>query len=147
MKLDIRTIPVSIQVITIDNKRMTKSIFNQIQKENCFDRNYYFLGNDILGYVFDKDQKWLLWVKHSELRKYSLKNIEQLSKVECKKDNNEFYVETEYSRDRLKLLGVYFHDKIGNKHYFSEDQDPVTKIKNAKSFLNQIENKQLFISI
>ena len=67
MKLDIRTIPVSIQVITIDNKRMTKSIFNQIQKENCFDRNYYFLGNDILGYVFDKDQK-----QHVDLREVAV---------------------------------------------------------------------------
>ena len=70
-KLEIKTVNVTIQLITVDNKKMTKSVFNQIQIEDFYDNTGCFIGDSVLGYVYS-DLKYVLWTKKGELRKTNL---------------------------------------------------------------------------
>jgi hypothetical protein len=70
-ELKIVTATVTIQLITVDGKRMTKAVFNQIENEVAFDTLFQFIGDSILGYV-NSDSKWLLFVKGGRLRKMNI---------------------------------------------------------------------------
>ncbi len=63
---------VTINQVSIGNKKLTKTIFNQIEFRDFFDENIDFIGDAIIGYVKDKDNRFLLWVKEGKLRKTNL---------------------------------------------------------------------------
>ncbi|MEM7551117.1 MAG: hypothetical protein AAF363_15645 [Bacteroidota bacterium] len=67
LELSIQTLSVEIKVLSIDQKRMTASVFNQIRKEPFFTKDFQKRGQEF-GYV-NKDGYWLVWSNGSELRK------------------------------------------------------------------------------
>ena len=73
LKLSVETLSVEIRVLTINQKKMTLSVFNQIREEPLFDNNFHQLG-EVLGYVNKKDY-WIIWSNGKELRKAKLQRI------------------------------------------------------------------------
>ena len=76
--LKIKTVDVQIKVVTVDGKKMTKSVFTQILYSPCFDKEGLFKGDEILGFV-KQDTKWLIWVQNGLLRKTELKYLSLFS--------------------------------------------------------------------
>lgn len=68
LDLNIKTLSVEIKVLKVDQKKMTLSVFNQIELEKGILNNKGELIVDVLGYV-NKNGKWAIWVKDSCLKK------------------------------------------------------------------------------
>lgn len=71
---------VTIREVAIGNKRLTKTIFNQIEFETCFNEDMDFVGESIIGYVKDNSERFLLWVKEGKLRRSNLTPYYKLPK-------------------------------------------------------------------
>lgn len=77
---NIKPINVSIRTLTIDNKKLTRSIFNQVEWRRCFDENMDFIGDHIYGYVKEKANRYLVWVHEGKLRRYNLSDYYKIKK-------------------------------------------------------------------
>lgn len=146
----IRTASVNIKVMTVDEKRMTKSVFNQIEAGNPFNKDLEFCGDGLLGYVKDRG-KYLLWIKDGKLRRYNLQNLQLIVTLERN---------TNLTRDienalwalhiRYTSSAPYYNLKnelekaLGDKRNFEKFKLIQTS---AKEFLNHIADCQLFISV
>ena len=71
-ELKILTATVTIQLVTVDGKRMTKAVFNQIEYGIAFDSEFKFIAQSILGYVKDSGDKYLLFTENGKLRKQKI---------------------------------------------------------------------------
>ncbi len=60
---------VTVREVVVGNKRLTKTMFNQIEHKSCFNEKMDFIGDLIVGYTKDKDDRFLLWVNKGKLRK------------------------------------------------------------------------------
>ena len=136
------TATVSIQLITVDGKKMTKSVFNQIQEENCFDTNFNFNADNFLGYVVD-GAKYLIFIKNGELRKCSLNLIIELSKYEIEEDG--YICDIMFFSGKLK--NKIRQDWARRKFIDNEIELIEKNKKNANSFLQKLSNNQLYIAI
>lgn len=141
--LEISTATVSIKLITVDNKKMTKSVFMQIQKEAAFDIEFNFIGSNILGYVMDDSSKYLLWVNNNgELRKTSLYYLEDLSTADIdpshRNNPNDFWRERQVCED---FMIDFLTDK---KAGFPKVQEVIKKARNT---LQNLNCSQLYIAI
>ncbi len=75
-ELSITTAVVSIQLVTIADNKMTKAVFDQIEKDDCFDDKLNFVGHYIFGYILWKQSRFLLWIdKYDRLRKTNISRI------------------------------------------------------------------------
>ena len=149
-KLEITTASVTIQLVTVDGKKMTKAVFNQVQEENCLDKNLFFVGDTLLGFVKD-GYKWLLWVKNGELRRTNLDFLESFLQYEDIGNLQYFQV-----RKILKFLGIEIFDKQTNSvHLLSLGQcykpyviDDLYKFQETlNNFFESLNGKQLYIAI
>lgn len=70
---------VTIREVLIGNKKLTKSIFNQIESRGCFNNAIEFIGDDIIGYVKVLNDRYLLWTKDGKLRKSRLNDYYNLN--------------------------------------------------------------------
>lgn len=147
-ELKIMTATVTIQLITVDGKKMTKSVFNQIQDDNCFDKNMNFTGDSFLGYIIDSG-KVLLWIKNGELRKTHLGFIERMAYLDFKEARV-----LDVSKI-CQLCNITYPDKNSQKvwskleSYFDKEQiSSLEKIKKiSKDFLEKLSGNQLYIAI
>ncbi|WP_294302523.1 hypothetical protein [uncultured Chryseobacterium sp.] len=152
-----REITIKINVITIDGKKITKSIFNQLNVKSPFTHDingYSFNGEKILGYVIDKGY-WLIHAENEKLYRYNLTRMFAIAQLSSKSD---------YSRlKELFHLYGYFGDNIINDDYkhFDEigiwnyslervlNKDILNKIGNlildANNWKTEILNHQIFI--
>jgi len=139
-ELKIMTATVSIQLITVDGKKMTKAVFNQIQEENCFDTNFNFVGDSFLGYVFD-GCKYIIYIKNGELRKHSLSRIIDVSEQILENLN--------YTREFYKCINKDYDGDYWATYKRTKDEiDLFEKSKkNAISFMQKLLNSQLYIAI
>lgn len=140
--LDLTQFNVTITHVSIANKKLTKSIFNQIEYGNCFDEEMNFIGDPVYGYVKDKDYRYLLWTIGGKLRRtgltkyYDLKtNVENASLESTewflRNTKLEYEMYDDY-RDRLSE-GLKDH-----KRYI----ELVTK---SKDFLKGLVDKQIYL--
>lgn len=75
-ELNITTANVSIQIVTVGNNKMTKAVFDQIEKDACFDDKLNFIGHYIFGYILWKQSRFLIWIdKYDRLRKTNISQI------------------------------------------------------------------------
>jgi hypothetical protein len=75
----LKTATVAIQVITVDGKRMTKSVFNQILPAPCLNLKCEFIGDELFGFVRDSDNiRYLVWTTGGKLRKTRLRSISDM---------------------------------------------------------------------
>jgi len=147
-ELKIMTATVTIQLVTVDGKRMTKAVFNQIQEENSFNSKFEFSGDSILGYVVS-NYKWLLWIKNGELRKTSLEFFQRIQEIDV---NICRVYEVEDIFDYLKKQKDHFKSEKGDmvaKRYYpaSELKKLISFKKVSKEFLDKLIGNQLYIAI
>lgn len=133
---------VTIHEVLIGNKKLIKSVFNQIELDSCFNEKIEFVGDAIIGYIKDKDLRYLLWVKDGKLRKtnlalyYKLKTNVEWASLDAtvwflRKTKLKFFESDDY-RDRLSE-GL-------------EDKDKYLKlVKKTHLFLDMLTDKQVFL--
>jgi hypothetical protein len=64
----ISTLIAELKIIKIGNKKMTISVFNQIQEKSCIE-GYYEIGYPVWGWVLRDNYKWIIFQIGKELRK------------------------------------------------------------------------------
>lgn len=79
---EIKILPlnVAIKVVTIDGKKMTKSMFNQIEQRFFFDKEINFKGDGLIGFIKEKTHRYLLWTQNGILRRTNLSPYYNLKK-------------------------------------------------------------------
>lgn len=67
-KLTVTTATVQIKILQINNRKFTKSTFNQIPVESPISNIDQKIKGDFIGRINDNGKWFLLWVKNNELR-------------------------------------------------------------------------------
>lgn len=134
---------VSINQVSIGNKKLTKSIFNQIEFADCFNKEMDFVGDAILGYVKEKDSRFLLWVINGKLRRTSLTN-----KYRDLQENVEWasLEKTEWFLRKTKLkhsMSDGYRDQLSEG--LEEHEKYINLVKKTNEFLNILTDKQIYL--
>jgi len=120
-KIEISTLNISVNVLMLDNKRFTKSIFNQLPLKRLFtydllsieDVDNYFRENDIIGYV-------------DNVFKHSWSSHQRCYLINCSgclyRSADDDYVtlldqisnksRTDYNEERRKVVSLYLHNRM-----------------------------------
>ncbi|MCG9911867.1 MAG: hypothetical protein MH137_11250 [Flavobacteriales bacterium] len=145
--INVRELPVSIKQVYIGNKRLTKSIFKQIESRSAFDKDLNFLGSEILGYVLDDKTKFLIFVNEKgDLCKSKLDNLIFTKNIPL--NTKEFSLRT---KDVFELLDVSFSEdpifeRLGKLLISKEGRERLTMLsKKAKDIFSVIENNKLYL--
>jgi hypothetical protein len=144
---------IKIKTLTVGGRRMTKSVFNQVISLSPFDSELTFTGDKVIGYVYEQQSRWLLFIKDGQLRKYILDNILQLINV----GKSTKYKDFQSLADRLRfghLQTNFDHEddwnkerKFANESYSEETWGKIlNRIDKAKSFIAFLDDRQIFIS-
>jgi hypothetical protein len=143
--LKIKTVGVQLNVITVDGKKMTKSVFSQIIKASCFDKEGFFKGDEVLGFV-KQDTRWLIWVKDGLLRKTELKHFsfhEHLRGYQLEQILSVYHY----------LTGIKIEEEFNVESDYDEEHPSYntnllpTFQNNYRAFLKSLEQLQIFIAI
>ena len=148
-ELKILTANVTIQLITVDGKRMTKAVFEQIQTESPFNENFEFTGKSYLGYVVNsKGTKVLLWVTHSgDLRKIGLIEHNVIKDLMLNKPVDSYYFH--FKRNGILLINLSKYLLFNESVYFvskSNHDNVMHKLTNIDRFLTNLKD-QLYIAV
>lgn len=133
---------VTINQVSIGNKKLTKTIFNQIEVRDCFDENIDFIGDVIIGYIKDKEIRYLLWIIDGKLRKSNLKRYYSLW------NNPDFapFHEIEWFLDKVRLKcdfeGQHGDSLSGALEHPQRYSELVEKVK---EFLGTLVDRQIYI--
>lgn len=140
--LDLTKFNVTITQVSLANKKLTKSIFNQIEYSNCFDEEMNFIGDPVYGYVKDKDNRYLLWTTGGKLRRtaltkyYDLKtNVENASLENAEWFLRNTRLEHEMNDDYRDRLSEGLKD---HKRY-------IELVSKTKDFLKGLVDKQIYL--
>lgn len=115
-KIEIGTLPVTIRVVEVGGKRMTKAVFNQIPESEFIDTSDTFEpheGTHYLGWVKVGDEKAIIFTYDNVLYKYTYSRatpekqvVSEYSRSKRHKDSNNemlknIYIQAkkEYDRD------------------------------------------------
>lgn len=133
---------VTINQVSIGKKKLTKSIFNQIESQDCFNQSLDFIGNVIIGYVKDKDSRYLVWVFEGKLRKTNLKEYYLLSR------NPEYikHHEAEWFLNKLRLeynFEDHYPDTLSQG--LEEPERYKEMVNKVKDFLHTLADKQIYL--
>lgn len=133
---------VTVREVVVGNKRLTKTMFNQIEHESCFNEYMDFIGDLIIGYTKDKDDRFLLWVNKGKLRKTKLTPYHKLRK----------------SADYAKLREVSWFLQKGKIEFEGLDKNEETVsetvadpkryealVDKVRSFLDSLVDQQIFL--
>ncbi|HAE66501.1 hypothetical protein [Sphingobacterium multivorum] len=138
----LQSLNITINQVSIGNKKLTKTIFNQIEFRDPFDENIDFIGDSIIGYVKDKDSRFLLWVKEGKLRKtnlnkyYLLRYDPGISKIG----------ETEWFLNKVSIkfdLEENYHNKF--LECLEQPERYKELIDKVKKFLEGLVDRQIFL--
>lgn len=135
---------VTINQVSLGNKKLTKSIFNQIEFRDCMNSEMDFAGDKIIGYVKEKDQRYLLWVVDGKLRKTGLKKYADL------KENIDWasLEKTEWFLIKTKLkhsMSDDYRDSLSEGLEFEERERYVMLIRKVKDFLGSLNDMQIYL--
>ncbi|MEP6614232.1 MAG: hypothetical protein ABJA76_20150 [Mucilaginibacter sp.] len=136
---------VEIKTINLKNKKLTKSIFNQIEIRTCFDENLDFIGDRFFGYIRDKDKRYLLWSDNGKLRKTCLSDY-SLPKIDA--EYKFTFNDIEWVLRKCNIAYRSYDDERGRLKIELENE-ALTKynslIDNVRAFMSEVWNYQLFI--
>lgn len=143
-ELKISTVTVKIQVVTIDGKRMSKAVFNQINFEDAFNECMNFDGDQILGYVKNEHFDYLLWTWNGQLFKTPLTNLLKFSAIKITDGNlNDFKSGREWNSSP-HYGGLYNILKLIFKNNITE----IVRLQDiAIEIIAELEDNQLYIAI
>lgn len=109
-KLFIKETTLKLSVIKVDNKRIIKSIFNQINIDSPFDELYTLKQNvKFLGYINEK-KKWIIWKNNDFLFKYDLGKIYPISQINLNKNTIDELI-TIFPSEKVKLLHSFQNEQ------------------------------------
>lgn len=152
-KLFIKATSIKLSVVKIENKKLTKSILNQLNRKSPFDKLYNLKENvKFLGYVNDKT-KCLLWCNEDLIYKYDIKDFFPFLRIDLHKNTiNDLY--EIFPSEEVNLLHS-FRNEMGHYEYQDleiscvldkntqyEIQD---KKENIDKILEEILKRQIFI--
>ncbi len=141
--LKIKTVGVQLNVVTVDGKKMTKSVFSQILYAPCFDKEGLFKGDEILGFV-KQDTRWLIWVKDGLLRKTELEKFSLNDHVMDYRLENTFKIYKYLTGIKIQME----YDVENGTEYFDYDKSILNSFqKNYFLFIKSLEKLQIFIAI
>lgn len=149
---------VKINVATIDGKKITKSIFNQINTKSPFnfdkEKGYIFEGGKILGYVFDKAY-WLLWVEDDKILKTNLNRMFKIANLSSSSNfssvtdifNPLVYFGNDYLKEDFREFDDYYLAQQKNSDVLVDSVLEKLKIYvlNAREWRTEILNHQIFL--
>lgn len=114
-KLFKKNTTINISVVKLENKKLTKGVFNQINRKSPFDKLYELKENvSFLGYVNDAN-KWVIWTDDKSLYKYKFVDFFNLSRIDFHRNTIEELFKV-YPSQELELLNSYQND-LGNYEY------------------------------
>lgn len=162
--LIIKDFNLNIKIVEVNNKKLSKSLLDQLPEHFPFNSNAEFIGDKIFGYIKIKNGKqsinYLLFVKENKVYKSDLtflKNIAQINLLSkyfenqtitnfifFRKRKEDFIDDNHLDCDSFNELYAmnYKTTEVFNENGKSLIND--TK-KNASSFLIQIKDLQIFI--
>jgi hypothetical protein len=118
--LSIKTVPVEIRVLTVDGKRMTKSVFLQIQEYVRGDGYLFEIKDDSLkmvasslGWVNLPDADWLLFNKGGMLCKIRKRHID----FDCDKFPGNDGVKMSTIKTEIKKINIGIPQENDNRMY------------------------------
>lgn len=154
----------NIKVIEINQKKLTKSLFDQLPEKFPLTSSGEFIGDKIFGFIKIKNGKqtndFLLFVKENKVYKSDLTFLKHLSRLSLyskyhenqiftkfiflKKPIEEFINENHLENDTFK---EFYSMNYRTMEIFNENGKNVIEDakKNASEFLNQIKDLQIFI--
>lgn len=154
----------NIKVIEINNKKLTKSLFDQLPEKFPFISNGEFIGDKIFGFIKIKSGKqtndFLMFVKENKVYKSDLTFLKNMSKLSlyskyhenqiftdfifCKKRIEDFINENHLEYDTFK---EFYSMNYKTMEIFNENGKNIIEDakKSASKFLNQINDLQIFI--
>lgn len=132
-KLFTKTTTVNISVVKINNKNFTKSIFNQLNISNPFDRLYNLKNNvKFLGYVNDKT-KWMIWTDEINLFKFELREFFTIIHLDLNKDIID------------KLVRVYPSELVKNLYNYVDEEYQETYKNNQISTVLDLKEQYIIL--
>lgn len=137
--INVRELPVSIKQVYIGNKKMTASIFKQIDFKSAFDEDLDFLGNEIIGYFNVNNERVLLYIIDDKMYKFNLKNLNILSKIN--NDDFDFSNDLEYIFKWLKI------DMLKTKPDSTDDEFELVQELELKGLIRLTESGRKRLSI
>ncbi|MGJ1366774.1 hypothetical protein [Sphingobacterium spiritivorum] len=135
---------ITINQVSIGNKKLTKTIFNQIEEKGCFTRDLDFVGDTIIGYINDRNNRYLLWSKNGKLRRT---NISLYYKLE----RDPSCAELHHVEWFLKKVGIkYYVDQserydIRINHVLEDTKLYSDMVDKANSFLRELTDRQIYL--
>ena len=135
---------IEIKTLSLGGKKLTKSIFIQIEFKDCFNEVLDFNGTEYYGYVKDKDNRVLIWNLDGKLKKTSLSQYSNLRRI------NDFYThqDIEWFLRKCKIKHDAYDDerKRFKIDLDAEAQDIYNKlVDKVKQFISEILDHQIYI--
>jgi hypothetical protein len=133
---------VTINQVSLGKKKLTKSIFNQVEFADCFGKDINFRGQSIIGDVKDKGSRYLLWVTEGKIRKTGLTKYQDLrSAIEFSslKNTEWFLIKTHLKYSASDEYG----DKLSEG--LEEPERYIQLVSKVKVFFDTLIDKQIFI--
>jgi len=143
-QISITPLGLEIKTIVLGNKKLTKSIFNQIEYKDCFDSHLNFIGTEYFGYVNDIEDRVLLWNDNGKLKKTELDKYINLRTI----DNLDIPNNLDWI---LKKCVIKFdlHDNFRGKYKIQLGLKEIKYYNNlvdrARSFINKVLDHQIYI--
>ncbi|EKT3967372.1 hypothetical protein NTJ12_002460 [Flavobacterium psychrophilum] len=104
-----KEVTVKISIVNIENKKLTKSIFNQLNISLPFDSLFNLKQNvKFLGYINDKG-KWIIWSNNEYIYKCELKNIYPMARLNLNRDKIRDLIEI-YPSELVKSLYHFMNE-------------------------------------
>lgn len=117
--ISIKPATVTIQLLTVDGKRMTKSVFNQILFAPCLNLRGEFVGDEIFGFVKDNDGiRYLVWIMGGKLRKTRLRNVSEIREHGAGLFGQGFWNLSTSEKGVISNIYAAFLEKITDKQVF-----------------------------
>ena len=137
---------VTINQVSLGNKKLTKSIFNQIEFRDCFTGEMDFSGDVIIGYVKEyvkeKDTRYLLWTVNGKLRKRGLADYKALQ-IDTERAS---YDKTLWFLRKTRLKYKVADDNRVKLSAWLEDTEKYSMLVNkVKAFLESLNDKQIYL--
>jgi len=144
---------VKISVVKIDNKKLTKGVFNQINQKSPFDKLYDLRENvNFLGYVNDNG-KWVVWTNDESLYKYKIIDFYSFLRIDFSRNTiDELYkiypsevVKSLYSH--TNELGHYENQgcQISQVLELNEQISITDKKENIEQIIDELVKRQIFL--
>lgn len=158
---------IKISVMTIDGKRLTKSIFDQLENRNPFDSDFSFKAEKVFGYVNVKNEsklgfnKVIIFEHRGKLYKYNTLPIYilSISSLESRYKNLEPYLRYDkLFQDNIDEALKPQYTDIHNRNYTEPDHKKLEDVfndegkamilralMNAGDFMMELDRHQILI--